>query len=235
MKRHIETVVQRPSLVGEGAIWDSERKVLYWVDIIGQKLFAYDPATGENREIDTLQAVGTVVPRASGGLVVALHNGFASLDPDSGLLRPIADPERDIPANRFNDGKCDPAGRLWAGTMEFDGEPDRGALYCLDTDGTVDPQVRQRDHLQRHRVEPRRAHHVLHRHGPEQRTRVRLRRGDRRDRQRTGHRDQRGKRPLRRHDHGCGGHGVDRHLRRLRGAPLRPGERRNCSTPSSCR
>ena len=137
MERHIETVVQRPSLVGEGAIWDSERKVLYWVDIIGQKLFVYDPATAENREIDTLQAVGTVVPRASGGLIVALHNGFASLDPDSGLMRPIADPERDIPANRFNDGKCDPAGRLWAGTMEFDGEPDRGALYCLDTDGTV--------------------------------------------------------------------------------------------------
>ena len=52
-------------------------------------------------------------------------------------MRPIADPERDTPANRFNDGKCDPAGRLWAGTMEFDGEPDRGALYCLDTDGTV--------------------------------------------------------------------------------------------------
>ena len=137
MERHIETVVRRPSLVGEGALWDSERQVLYWVDIIGQKLFVYDPATGQNREIDTLQAVGTVVPRASGGLIVALHNGFASLDPDSGLLRPIADPERDIPTNRFNDGKCDPAGRLWAGTMDFDGEPDRGALYCLDTDGTV--------------------------------------------------------------------------------------------------
>ena len=137
MERHIETVVQRPSLVGEGALWDSKRQVLYWVDIIGQKLFVYDPASNRNREIDTLQAVGTVVPRASGGLIVALHNGFASLDPDSGLMRPIADPERDIPANRFNDGKCDPAGRLWAGTMEFDGAPDRGALYCLDTDGTV--------------------------------------------------------------------------------------------------
>ena len=129
--------MQRPSVVGEGAIWDGERQVLYWVDIIGQKLFVYDPERGENRAIDTLQAVGTVVPRASGGVIVALHNGFASLDLDSGLMRPIADPERLIPANRFNDGKCDPAGRLWAGTMEFDGAPGRGSLYCLEVDGTV--------------------------------------------------------------------------------------------------
>ena len=137
MAWQVDTIVQRRSVVGEGAIWDSERQVLYWVDIIGQKLFVYDPVSGENRSIDTLQAVGTVVPRAAGGLVVALHNGFASLDPASGLMRPIADPERDIPANRFNDGKCDPAGRLWAGTMEFDGAPGRGALYCLELDGTV--------------------------------------------------------------------------------------------------
>ena len=137
MAWQVETIVQRPSLVGEGAIWVPERQLLYWVDIIGHKLFVYDPASGENRSIDTLQAVGTVVPRASGGVIVALHNGFASLDPDSGVMRPIADPERHIPANRFNDGKCDPAGRLWAGTMEFDGTPGRGALYCLELDGSV--------------------------------------------------------------------------------------------------
>lgn len=68
-----ETIVRRPSLVGEGAIWDSERQVLYWVDIIGHRVFVYDPARGTNRAIDTLQAVGTVVPRTAGGLVVALQ------------------------------------------------------------------------------------------------------------------------------------------------------------------
>ena len=137
MAWQVETIVQRPSLVGEGAIWDPARQVLYWVDIIGHKLFVYDPARGTNRSVDTLQAVGTVVPRNSGGVVVALHNGFAGLDPESGVMRPIADPERDLPGNRFNDGKCDPAGRLWAGTMEFDGAPGRGALYCLEVDGSV--------------------------------------------------------------------------------------------------
>ena len=135
----VETVVDRRSLVGEGAIWDARRQRLLWVDILGHLLFFYDPATGENRGINLLQAVGTVVPRAKGGVVVALHNGFARLDTETERMTPIADPEADLPGNRFNDGKCDPAGRLWAGTMAFDGMRDReqGALYCLDADGTV--------------------------------------------------------------------------------------------------
>lgn len=135
----VETVVDRRSLVGEGAIWDARRQRLLWVDILGHLLFIYDPATGKNRGINLLQAVGTVVPRAKGGVVVALHNGFARLDPETERMTPIADPEADLPGNRFNDGKCDPAGRLWAGTMAFDGMNDReqGALYCLDADGTV--------------------------------------------------------------------------------------------------
>lgn len=135
----VEVIVDRQCLVGEGAIWDSRRRHLLWVDILGHLLFIYDPATGENREINLLQAVGTVVPRTAGGVVVALHNGFATLDLETERMTPIADPEADIPGNRFNDGKCDPAGRLWAGTMAFDGmrEREQGSLYCLDTDGTV--------------------------------------------------------------------------------------------------
>ena len=117
-------------------------QVIYWIDILSHELYIYDPATGSNRTIPTCQAVGTVVKRAAGGLVLALHNGFAFLDLDTEKMTPVADPERDIPANRFNDGKCDPAGRFWAGTMEFGGAPDAGALYCLDTDHTVTEKLR---------------------------------------------------------------------------------------------
>lgn len=137
MKPEIEIIIKRRSLVGEGTIWDYEKSVLYWVDILDQKVFIYDPAKETNKTIDTLQAVGTVVPRASGGLMVALHNGFASLDIQTGVMQPFGDPERKIPANRFNDGKCDPAGRFWAGTMEFNGATGCGSLYCLETDGTI--------------------------------------------------------------------------------------------------
>ena len=136
-----EVVIHRRAQIGEGAIWDSGKQLLYWVDILDHKLFIYDPETGEDRAIDTCQAVGTVVPRTVGGLAVALHNGFATVDLGTEKITPLGDPERQIPKNRFNDGKCDPAGRFWAGTMEFEGEPDQGALYCLDIDHSITRKV----------------------------------------------------------------------------------------------
>ena len=136
-----ELVVEKRALVGEGSIWDPHSKVLYWVDILSHELYIYDPTAGYNRTIPTCQAVGTVVPRKSGGVALSLHNGFAALDLNTEKITPIADPERDIPANRFNDGKCDPVGRFWAGTMEFNGATDQGALYCLDTDHSVSKKV----------------------------------------------------------------------------------------------
>ncbi len=129
-----DVVVKKDAIVGEGALWDSDDHVLYWIDILSHQLYIYDPSSKINRTVETAQAVGTVVKRKKGGLMLALHNGFAHIDLESEKITPIADPERDIPANRFNDGKCDPAGRFWAGTMEFGGAKDQGALYCLDTD-----------------------------------------------------------------------------------------------------
>jgi sugar lactone lactonase YvrE len=137
-----ELIVQKRALVGEGALWDAEERVLYWVDILRHEVYIYDPATGKNRTLQTCQAVGTVVPRKSGGLMVALHNGFAHIDLETEKMTPVGtDPERHLPANRFNDGKCDPAGRFWAGTMEFRGAKDQGALYCLDVDHSVTRKV----------------------------------------------------------------------------------------------
>lgn len=134
-------VVDKPAIVGEGALWDAQSKVLYWVDILSHELYIYDPASGENRTVLTCQSIGTVVPRARGGVAVALHNGFATIDLSTDKITPLVDPERMVPANRFNDGKCDPAGRFWAGTMEFNGEANRGALYCLETDHSVKKKV----------------------------------------------------------------------------------------------
>jgi sugar lactone lactonase YvrE len=58
-------------------------------------------------------------PRESGGLVIAGDHGFAFLDEETGALTPIADPEHDLPDNRFNDGKCSPDGRFFAGTISL--------------------------------------------------------------------------------------------------------------------
>lgn len=130
-----EPISNHVSTWGEGPIWHGDR--LLYVDIETHKIIAFTPATGEEKIWNVGQRVGTVVPRASGGLVWAGDNGFYFLDEATGISTPIADPEPDLPDNRFNDGKCDPAGRLWAGTICLKRRPD-AALYCLHTDLRVE-------------------------------------------------------------------------------------------------
>lgn len=137
MTADAEVRVDIRALVGEGPIWDADEQVLYWIDILSNKLYVYDPAKDENRSYDVGQNVGTVVPRASGGLMLAVYDGFASYNLDSGKLTLINNPEAHLPGNRFNDGKCDPAGRFWAGTMAYQNPSTQGSLYRMDTDLSV--------------------------------------------------------------------------------------------------
>ena len=137
MSTQVELVVDAHATIGEGALWNSAGQVLYWVDIMGCKLHVHDPSGESDRVMDIGQPVGTVVVRASGGLMLALKEGFAAFDPASGELTLLHDPEAALPENRFNDGKCDPAGRFWAGTMAIDPVEGAGALYCMDTDLSV--------------------------------------------------------------------------------------------------
>lgn len=128
--------------LGEGPCWDARNNLLYWVDIERFELHLYNPATKTDRAINVGQHIGAAVVRQSGGLLVALREGFYQLDPDTEQLTKIVDPEADQPENRFNDGKCDPAGRFWAGTLFLpETEPELGGLYCLDTNLQVQRKV----------------------------------------------------------------------------------------------
>ena len=130
-----EPISNHVSVWGEGPIWHQER--LLYVDIESHKILAFTPATGEEKIWNVGQRVGTVVPRAQGGLVWAGDDGFFFLNEDTGVSTPIANPEPDLPDNRFNDGKCDPTGRFWAGSIHLKKQPS-AALYCLHTDLRVE-------------------------------------------------------------------------------------------------
>lgn len=132
-----ELTFARPSELGEGSLWDDQRQRLLWVDIIGTQVMLFDPASGDNRSYDVGESVGTVVPTKGDDLLLALRSGFAFLNLQSGNVEHLSDPESDKPGNRFNDGKCDPQGRFWAGTMVEDGQQGNASLYCLGHDLTV--------------------------------------------------------------------------------------------------
>ncbi|WP_096911845.1 SMP-30/gluconolactonase/LRE family protein [Neobacillus jeddahensis] len=137
MEYKAELIVDSKATLGEGPSWDRNQKILYWVDILGKRIHIYDYVSKKNRFIEVNQYVGTAVPRKSGGLVLALQNGFYSLNPQTDQLTLMANTEEHLPQNRFNDGKCDAAGRFWAGTMGLDDAYGVGSLYCLDTENNV--------------------------------------------------------------------------------------------------
>lgn len=126
-----QPVGSRVSTWGEGPIWYQTH--LFYVDIEAHTLVRYDPLTDEETQWNVGQRIGTAVPRIGGGLVWAGDDGFFFLDETTGTSTEIANPEPDMPDNRFNDGKCDPAGRLWAGTISLVRQP-TAALYCLYPD-----------------------------------------------------------------------------------------------------
>jgi sugar lactone lactonase YvrE len=135
----VELVIDAGATLAEGPIWDANTRLLYWVDIEGHCVHSYDPQHGTQRSFPVGQYVGAAVLRQSGDLLLAVQHGFANLDPRTGQIQMIAAVEPDKPDNRFNDGKCDPAGRFWAGTMALDGRSGAGSLYCFGPD----LQVRQ--------------------------------------------------------------------------------------------
>lgn len=120
--------------LGEGPLWSVREQAVFWVDILGKRLNRLSLADGAVTGWDMPHATGWVIERAGGGFVAGAADGFHWLTLDPFALTPLHDPEPDLPLNRMNDAKADPAGRIWAGTMPFSCEGATGAFYRLDPD-----------------------------------------------------------------------------------------------------
>jgi sugar lactone lactonase YvrE len=134
MSVQAELVFDAQTTLGEGSFWDERSKLLYWVDIEGRAVHIYDPAANEDTLYPVQGRPGTLVPRRQGGIVVAVEQSVVVLDRVDGKPREICRFDAEPEGNRLNDGKCDPAGRFWVGTMSASRDPS-GALYCVEPDG----------------------------------------------------------------------------------------------------
>ncbi len=120
---------------GEGPIWWNN--ALYYVDIEGHSVIRYDPKSETETVWPVGERVGTVVPRETGGLAIAGDSGFHLLNTEDGSLTHIGDPEPGKANNRFNDGKCSPDGRFFAGTISLVKQTGGASLYRLDPDHSI--------------------------------------------------------------------------------------------------
>jgi sugar lactone lactonase YvrE len=126
-------------LIGEGPAWDDRNQRLLWVDLERGVVHAAIAETTEGwREVDRWnlsRPLAAVVPRERGGLIVASGTDILTLD-EQGNTSTFTSLAQNPALARFNDAKCDPRGRLWAGTISSDFSP-RAGLYRIDPDGFV--------------------------------------------------------------------------------------------------
>ncbi|QQY82695.1 SMP-30/gluconolactonase/LRE family protein [Tamlana sp. s12] len=130
--------------LGEGALWNCKTQELYWVDIENKTLNIYDPKTKTNTVFKTKSRIGTVVPVSESEALVALEDGVYILNLNSGTTNRFVNMENELVGSRLNDGKCDPSGRFWVGSMHLNQETGKANLYCLNGRGELEEKLTNR-------------------------------------------------------------------------------------------
>jgi sugar lactone lactonase YvrE len=117
------------AVLGEGPVWSAADGTLWFVDIKGSRIHAFNEATGSRRSFETPEFSAFVFPDRRGGMLCGLRSGLYRFDPASVSFGLITRVDEDKPNNRLNDGCVDAAGRMWFGTMDNEHEQPTGSLY----------------------------------------------------------------------------------------------------------
>lgn len=123
--------------LGEGPTWVERENAVYWVDIFRKQVHRYGLSDGAKKTWQFDIEVTSVSPRKQGGFVASVRDGFAHVNFETTSIDAIDLMEAHIENNRFNDGKVDPQGRYWAGTMDTKQSSESGSLYRMDADLSV--------------------------------------------------------------------------------------------------
>ena len=139
--QNIKVVGNIYSSLGEGPLWDEKNNKIYWIDILNGYLHSFDPQKNEQNTIELHQMIGSFSLSQNNKIIAALKEGIYWVDIQTGNKELIMQPEIQLPNNRFNDGKCDPAGRFWAGTMSLSEEKEAGSVYVIEKNKSTNELV----------------------------------------------------------------------------------------------
>lgn len=128
-------VTAQPCELGESPFWHPDEQMLYWVDIDGKKIKRCNVFMGTVESWAMPSEPGCIAPARSGGLVIALRDGIYRAPAWGGELRQLVKAPYDSATTRFNDGKADPRGRFWAGTMYEPRDKPGAQLFSMDSRG----------------------------------------------------------------------------------------------------
>ena len=117
----------RPCQLGEGPLWHPDRQQLFWVDILGQSLMTRTEAGPHSWHFDECVSAAGWVDHDT--LLMASETGLWRFDLRNGARDLVVPLEADNPVTRSNDGRADPYGGFWIGSMGKEMEPGAGAIY----------------------------------------------------------------------------------------------------------
>jgi sugar lactone lactonase YvrE len=133
----IRPLIDLRAKVAECPLWDGARRRLHLVDIYNGAILTHDWASGRTSSVSLGQNVASIGLADDGRLVAGLQASVALVDPATGAQRAVAAITHARPDSRLNDGRCDPGGRFWVGSMREALDEPAGALYRVDPDGGV--------------------------------------------------------------------------------------------------
>ncbi len=140
-----QTLSSSQSELGESPFWHPQERALYWLDIPGRALLRTRGDIGRHtvERWPMPTEPGCMAPARRGGLVIALRDGIYRAREWGGELQLMVGADHDVRTKRFNDGKCDPLGRFWAGSINEAKDKASARLCCLDARGGRAPELVQ--------------------------------------------------------------------------------------------
>lgn len=136
MADHPHRIVGRyRAALGEGPLWDHRCSRLIWCDILGKRLLVSEHGNANAAELDFAEGITAIGLAGESHYIATSHRRLLILDADFEVFWSTSETESALPDNRFNDGKVDPLGRFWAGTMHKQCEGESGSFYLFDQHG----------------------------------------------------------------------------------------------------
>jgi sugar lactone lactonase YvrE len=135
MSTEFSLVLDAQCALGESPVWWAEAQLLVFIDITGRRLHRFDPIAKRHEVLAIDEDIGCVAPAKGGGYVAGLRSGIWLLDADGAKVRQLASNPQNAPTHRFNDGRVDPQGRYFSGTLDESKTAGDAGLFRYDRRG----------------------------------------------------------------------------------------------------
>jgi len=132
MSTEFSLVLDAQCALGESPVWWAEAKLLVFIDITGRRLHRFDPVSKRHDVLEIDEDIGCVAPAKGSGYVAGLRSGIWLLDANGAKTRQLAANPQNAATHRFNDGRVDPKGRYFSGTLDESKAAGDAGLFRYD-------------------------------------------------------------------------------------------------------